>query len=183
MSYDNTASHDRGAVLLLSLIMLTLLALMVSSALRASAYSVSAAGWLRLAHSVDVAGSDALQSALAQTQFRGDRSVTLPTVQTTQDMRVSVTVAPLGRSNAVPHRNYDPQTHAQLSAHYFSLSASVTTTAGYRRQHEALIAIVVDEPDGTRAMIDVDPSLRQTLAPGAMLLLGIRTSKVDNESL
>lgn len=183
MTSDHHSSHDRGAVLLLALIMLTLLSLMVSSALRASAYSVSAAGWLRLAQSAELAGAAALDNALAQTSFRTDRTVVLPVPQPTGSIRVSLSVIPLGFSPTIPHRDYDMQLHHAMAAHYFTLRATVTTSSGYGRQHEALIAIVTDAPPQSTSTLFVDLDANQDIQPGAMLLLGRRIKKVDHETL
>ncbi len=134
---------ERGAVLITGMMMLTLLAILLSSVLRTSALSLAHAASLRSAargfDACDQALRDAMQASVFMRAHVTTASTTLPFAT-----RLTTTLQYLGSTDAIPHPQFDAARHASLDAHYFEVTATATGPRSTRETQQQVFLVIAD---------------------------------------
>lgn len=120
----------RGAVLMITLIMLTMVTLLTTAAMRTARDQVVRAAGREFIDDADAAAEHGVALALRQSAFDTTRAVTLVAATTVNANRVSATVRYLGRTAAIPHSAWRAARHTGLAAYHFE---TIATARGPRR--------------------------------------------------
>lgn len=120
----------RGAVLIVTLVMLTLVTLLTSAAMRTARDEVVRAAGREFIDDAYEAAEAGLASALRQPAYDTTRAVTLAPPTTVNGNRIVTTLRFIGRTAAIPHAAWRPTQHATHAAYHFE---AVATARGPRR--------------------------------------------------
>lgn len=120
----------RGAVLIITLVMLTLVTLLTTAAMQTARDQVIRAAGREFIDDAYEACEHGIALALRQPVFDTSAPITLNAAAAVNAHRVSATIRYLGRTASIPHRAWRPAQHAALAAYHFEVTA---TARGPRR--------------------------------------------------
>jgi hypothetical protein len=136
--------HARGAVLTITLVMLTLVTLLTTAAMQTARDQVIRAAGREFIDDAFEACEYGIALALRQPSFDTTAPVTLTAPATVNAHRITATTRFLGRTAAIPHRAWRPVRHAGLAAYHFEVIATARgprRTVGVHRQQFFIVSL------------------------------------------
>ncbi|MEM9172888.1 MAG: hypothetical protein AAGA84_09310 [Pseudomonadota bacterium] len=145
----------------MSMILLTMTALLSASAQRVASYSTDAAGWQQRDYETLTRLDDAMQTA-------SDGSFWLTSFHPPQvrigSEHITVAIQALGTSATLPHPAFQPARHTHLEAHWFRITAVAERHALTIASQQRIVALITTRgaapmrPGDRRALTTTQPS-------------------------